>query len=224
MPAKATSFSLMMNSWQTCSLWAMLSCLLFSCEQGCDRHKNPVLCCSSHFMGKLGAFTESAGTEMEAWMEPSRKVLEGSHELNYNIVIPVSVLLQNIFSGFRDSDNWTDNVWSQSPWTSLMLQLVSSVYCSILGKTSQRRKIKLTWGSSSLFTKDEYIFISSPAKALHSLPTGANGRRKWGSSPGSSKALSGGSICLSENVSAFHRILSFLSVGYIRQILMTTPD
>lgn len=154
MPAKAIAFSLM-NSWQTCSLWAMLRCLLFSWGQGYEMCKNPVLWCSSHFMGKEMAFTESAGGEMEAQMEPSRKVWEGSNEINENIVIPVSV--QNICIGFRDPDNWTGNAWSQPPWTSLMLQLKSSVYCSILGKTSQLRKIKLTRGSSSLFIK-EYTF------------------------------------------------------------------
>lgn len=75
MPAKATSFSLMMNSWQNCSLWAMLSCLLFSCEQGCEMHKNPALWCSSHFTGKERAFTESAGCEVEAWVQPKQEVL-----------------------------------------------------------------------------------------------------------------------------------------------------
>lgn len=111
------------------------------------------------FHGQSGPYTESAGGEMETWVEPSRKVLEGSHELNDNIVIPVSVLLQNICIGFRDSDNWTDNVWSQPPWTSLVLQLMSSVYCSILGKTSQQRKMKLTWGSSSLFIKEYTLYL-----------------------------------------------------------------
>ena len=38
------------------------------------------------------------------------------------------------------------------------------------------------------------------------------------------KAMSDDRICLYENISAFHRIFSFLTVRHIRFVLMTTPD
>lgn len=145
-----------------------------------------------------------------------------------------------------------------------MLQLISSAYFSALDKI---QSIKKKNNIREFFHIHEGIcFISSPTKALHSLPftlvqrgekhqelsptvffypSLRNGATSlplpWGciahgceivrcmtevlcSVLAAHKAMSDSRICLYENISAFHRIFSFLSVRHIRYVLMTTPD